>query len=326
MIILDANEMPFDLSESLKQEVLKELGLVQWNRYPDIYCDKLRTALGNYVQKDYEMIAVGNGSDELISLILRALIGYGDRIMTVEPTFSMYTFYAKINGIKVLNFNLEDNFELDIVRLKKTLKTEKPKMLILCNPNNPTGSCIDIEDIKELASDYDGYLMLDEAYYEFYGVSGIGLLENYKNVIVLRTLSKAFGLAGIRVGYVVASKKIIESIFAVKSPYNVNSLTQTAALKILEHIEEVKERVELIKNERERMYNQLNLVKNIMVYPSKANFLLMKSSDSGQISEKLKKKNIKIRYFENHGLKNFIRVSIGSREENDKFLEVLGGI
>lgn len=326
MIILDANEMPFDLSESLKQEVLKELGLVRWNRYPDIYCDKLRTALGDYVQKDYEMIAVGNGSDELISLILRALIGYGDRIMTVEPTFSMYTFYAKINGIKVLNFNLEDNFELDIVRLKKTLKTEKPKMLILCNPNNPTGSCIDIEDIKEIASDYDGYLMLDEAYYEFYGVSGIGLLENYKNVIVLRTLSKAFGLAGIRVGYVVAAKKIIESIFAVKSPYNVNSLTQTVALKVLEHIEEVKERVELIKNERERMYNQLNLVKNIMVYPSKANFLLMKSSDSGQISEKLKKKKIKIRYFENHGLKNFIRVSIGSREENDKFLEVLGGI
>lgn len=326
MIILDANEMPFDLSESLKQEVLKELGLVRWNRYPDIYCDKLRTALGDYVQKDYEMIAVGNGSDELISLILRALIGYGDRIMTVEPTFSMYTFYAKINGIKVLNFNLEDNFELDIVRLKKTLKTEKPKMLILCNPNNPTGSCIDIEDIKEIASDYDGYLMLDEAYYEFYGVSGIGLLENYKNVIVLRTLSKAFGLAGIRVGYVVAAKKIIESIFAVKSPYNVNSLTQTVALKVLEHIEEVKERVELIKNERERMYNQLNLVKNIMVYPSKANFLLIKSSDSGQISVKLKKKNIKIRYFENHGLKNFIRVSIGSREENDKFLEVLGGI
>lgn len=326
MIILDANEMPFDLSESLKKEILKELGIVQWNRYPDIYCDKLRTALGKYVQKDYEMIAVGNGSDELISLILRALIGYGDRIMTVEPTFSMYTFYAKINGIKVLNFNLEDNFELDIDRLKKTLKTEKPKMLILCNPNNPTGSCIDIEDIKEIASDYDGYLMLDEAYYEFYGVSGIGLLENYKNVIVLRTLSKAFGLAGIRVGYVVAAKKIIESIFAVKSPYNVNSLTQTVALKVLEHIEEVKERVELIKNERERMYNQLNLVKNIMVYPSKANFLLMKSSDSGQISEKLKKKKIKIRYFENHGLKNFIRVSIGSREENDKFLEVLGGI
>lgn len=326
MIILDANEMPFDLSESLKKEILKELGIVQWNRYPDIYCDKLRTALGKYVQKDYEMIAVGNGSDELISLILRALIGYGDRIMTVEPTFSMYTFYAKINGIKVLNFNLEDNFELDIVRLKKTLKTEKPKMLILCNPNNPTGSCIDIEDIKEIASDYDGYLMLDEAYYEFYGVSGIGLLENYKNVIVLRTLSKAFGLAGIRVGYVVAAKKIIESIFAVKSPYNVNSLTQTVALKVLEHIEEVKERVELIKNERERMYNQLNLVKSIMVYPSKANFLLMKSSDSGQISEKLKKKKIKIRYFENHGLKNFIRVSIGSREENDKFLEVLGGI
>jgi len=326
MIILDANEMPFDLSESLKQEILKELSLVEWNRYPDIYCDKLRIALGEYVEKDYGMIAVGNGSDELISLALRALVGIGESIMTVEPTFSMYSFYAKLNGIEVLNFNLEDDFELDIVRLKKTLKTEKPKMLILCNPNNPTGSCIDIEDIKEIASDYDGYLMLDEAYYEFYGISGIGLLENYKNVIILRTLSKAFGLAGLRVGYAVASKKIIESIFAVKSPYNVNSLTQTAALKVLEHMEEVKERVELIKTERERMYNQLNIVKDIMVYPSKANFLLIKSSDSGQISEKLKKKNIRIRYFETCILKDFIRVSIGSREENDKLIEVLGGI
>ena len=326
MIIMDANEMPFDLSESLKQEVIKELSLVQWNRYPDIYCDKLRTALGEYVQKDYEMIAVGNGSDEIISLALRALLGTSDSIMTVEPTFSMYSFYAKLNGIEVLNFNLEDNFNLDITRLKKTLKAQKPKMLILCNPNNPTGNCIEIEDIKEIISDYDGYLMLDEAYYEFYGISGIGLLENNKNVIILRTLSKAFGLAGLRVGYAVASKKIIESIFAVKSPYNVNSLTQAAALKVLDHIEEVKEKVEFIKSERERMYSQLNRVKDLMVYPSYANFLLVKSSDSDLISEKLKKKKIKIRYFENSNLKNFIRVSIGSREENDRFLEVLGGI
>ena len=326
MIIMDANEMPFDLSESLKQEVIKELSLVQWNRYPDIYCDKLRTALGEYVQKDYEMIAVGNGSDEIISLALRALLGTSDSIMTVEPTFSMYSFYAKLNGIEVLNFNLEDNFNLDITRLKKTLKAQKPKMLILCNPNNPTGNCIEIEDIKEIISDYDGYLMLDEAYYEFYGISGIGLLENNKNVIILRTPSKAFGLAGLRVGYAVASKKIIESIFAVKSPYNVNSLTQAAALKVLDHIEEVKEKVEFIKSERERMYSQLNRVKDLMVYPSYANFLLVKSSDSDLISEKLKKKKIKIRYFENSNLKNFIRVSIGSREENDRFLEVLGGI
>jgi histidinol-phosphate aminotransferase len=326
MIILDANESPFDLSENLKQEVLKELSLVQWNRYPDIYCDKLRIALGEYVQKDYEMIAVGNGSDEIISLALKALVRFGDSIMTVEPTFSMYSFYAKLNGIEVLNFNYEDNFELDIAKLKRALEIEKPKMLILCNPNNPTGSCIELEDIKEIISDYDGYLLLDEAYYEFNGVSGIGLLEKYKNVIILRTLSKAFGLAGLRVGYAVASKKIIESIFAVKSPYNVNSLTQTAALKVLENIKEVKERVEIIKSERERMYNQLNMVNDLMVYPSKANFLLMKSLDSDHISEKLKKKDIKIRYFENSSLKNFIRVTIGSREENDKFLEVLGGI
>lgn len=326
MIILDANEMPFDLSKSLKQEVLKELSFVQWNRYPDIYCDRLRIALGEYVQADYEMIAVGNGSDEIISLALRALVEAGESVMTVEPTFSMYSFYAKLSGIKVLNFNLEDNFELDIVRLKKAMKTEKPKMLILCNPNNPTGSCIDIEDIKEIISDYDGYLMLDEAYYEFYGESGIGLLENYKNIIILRTLSKAFGLAGLRVGYAVASKKIIKSIFAVKSPYNVNSLTQTAALKVLESIEEVKKRIEFIKTERERMYNQLNNVIGLRVYPSKANFLLMKSTDSDQILEKLKNKNIRIRYFENSNLKNFIRVSIGSRDENDRFLEALGGI
>jgi histidinol-phosphate aminotransferase len=326
MIILDANEMPFDLPESIKQEILKELSLVEWNRYPDIYCDKLRTALGDYVQKEYEMIAVGNGSDELISLVLKALVGYGERIMTIEPTFSMYSFYAKLNGIEVMNFGLEDNFELDIDRLKKALKTEKPKMLILCNPNNPTGNCIELEDIKEIASDYDGYLMLDEAYYEFYGLSGIGLLNSYKNVIILRTLSKAFGLAGLRVGYVVASKKIIESIFAVKSPYNVNSLTQAAAYKVLEHIEKVKERVEIIKNERERMYNKLNTVRNLKVYPSKANFLLIKSTNLDQILEKLKKNKIKIRYFDNHTLKDFIRVSVGSREENDKFLEVLGGI
>lgn len=326
MIILDVNEMPFDLSESLKQAVLKEFNLVQWNRYPDIYCHKLRIALGKYVQKDYEMIAVGNGSDELISLALRALVRAGDSIMTIEPTFSMYSFYAKLNGIKVLNFNFEDRFELDIVRLKETLKIEKPKMLILCNPNNPTGNCIDIQDIKYIISDYDGYLMLDEAYYEFYGVSGIGLLEDYKNVIILRTLSKAFGLAGLRVGYAIASKNIIESIFAVKSPYNVNSLTQAAALKVLENIAEVKEKIEYIKSERERMYNQLNTIKDLMVYPSKANFLLIKSSYSEQISKRLKEKNIKIRHFENSMLKNFIRVSIGTREENDQFLEVLGGI
>ena len=326
MIILDANELPFDLPESLKEEILRELSIVNWNRYPDIYCDKLRAALGEYVQKEYEMIAVGNGSDELISLVLKALVGYGDSIMTIEPTFSMYSFYAKLNGIEVINYKLEDNFELDIDMLKKALKAKKPKMLTLCNPNNPTGNCIGIDDIKEIISDYDGYLLLDEAYYEFYGVSGIELLKSYENVIILRTLSKAFGLAGLRVGYAIASKKIIESIFAVKSPYNVNSLTQAAAIKVLEHVEEVKDRVELIKNERERMYSQLKAVKNLRVYPSKANFLLIKASNSDEISELLKKKKIRIRYFESQTLKDFIRVSIGSRDENNKFLEVLGGI
>lgn len=326
MIILNANEMPFDLPESLKEEILNELSLVNWNRYPDIYCDKLRTALGDYVQKEYEMIAVGNGSDELISLVMRALMGYGDRVMIVEPTFSMYSFYAKLNGIEAINFNTEDDFELNIELLKKTLNIKKPKMLILCNPNNPTGNCIEIEAIKDIASDYDGYLVLDEAYYEFHGASGIGLLENYKNVIILRTLSKAFGLAGLRVGYAIATKNIIESIFSVKSPYNVNSLTQTAAIKVLEHIEVIKGRIEIIKSERERMYNQLNKMKNLKVYPSKANFLLIKSLNSYQISEKLNLEKVKIRYFENQSLKDFIRVSIGSREENDRFIEVLGGI
>lgn len=325
MILLDANELPFDLPAGLKEEIINELRSISWNRYPDIYSDKLRMALGRYVNMGYGRIVAGNGSDELISLILKALLEYGDKAMTIEPTFSMYSFYAMQCGVEVVAFPLEEDFKLDIYRLKKAIRKERPKLLILCNPNNPTGQGIGLEELKELASDFEGYLLLDEAYYEFYGVTGLELLRDYDNVIILRTLSKAFGLAGLRIGYMVASKEIVDRILAVKSPYNVNSLTQEVAVKVLEHMEAVQDRIGLIKSERERLYMRLCEIAGLKVYPSCANFLLVKALQIDGIKEELAKQAIKTRYFDHPTLKDCIRISIGSKEENDRVIGVLGG-
>jgi histidinol-phosphate aminotransferase len=291
-----------------------------WNRYPDPLCEKLRQELGNYVKMDPEMIAVGNGSDELISIIMKSLIKNGDRVVVLEPSFSMYSFYGEQIGLEMIGFNLDEDFKFNLKELKKTLIKYKPRMLILCNPNNPNGGVIELSEIKDILEDYKGYLLLDEAYYEFYGVSGIELLSEFNNLIILRTLSKALGIAALRVGYVVASKEIIKKIFEIKSPYNVNSLTQAAAIKVLKYSKELLERVEVIKTERERVYEELTKLKNINIAKSYGNFLLIKASNSLELSKVLKGERIEVRAFDTTRLKDYIRVTIGIADQNDRVI------
>lgn len=320
MLRLNANEIPFDVMDIVKGEILTEFKEVMWNRYPDPLCEDLRRELGNYVKMDPEMIAVGNGSDELISIIMKGLLEKGDRVAVLEPSFSMYSFYGEQIGLEILSINLDDHFQINIQELKNSLIKYKPSMLILCNPNNPNGGVIELNEIRDILVNYNGYLLLDEAYYEFYGVSGIELLSEFNNLIILRTLSKAMGIAALRVGYTVASKEIIQKLLEIKSPYNVNSLTQAAAIKVLKYSKELLERVEVIKAERERVYTELSKIKDIEIAKSYTNFLLLKTLNTLKISKVLRREGIEVRYFDTLRLKDYIRVTIGTAEQNDSVI------
>lgn len=281
-ILMDANEMPFG----------------EWNRYPDPLASRLRKRLAEYVGCSPENICVTNGSDEAIDLLVRIFCEPGKGSITVrEPTYGMYRVVADINDVKV-----DDNGEV----------------VFLCSPNNPTGELID-DDIVEEYLKRDCVVVIDEAYFEFAGKTWADKIDEYENLVVLRTMSKAWGAAGIRLGYVVASQCVIDLLQKVKPPYNVNALSQQKALEILSKEGEMRRNVELILSERERVKEELENF-GFNVYPSEANFLLFEATAGTY--EKLLDGGIVIRD-RSKDIPNTLRVSIGSPEQNNKFLSIL---
>jgi histidinol-phosphate aminotransferase len=314
MVFLDANENPFQTDV---------------NRYPDPQQRSLKAELAKLKSVSTENILLGNGSDEVLDLLFRAFCEpEKDNIITLPPTYGMYKVLANINNIENREVLLTSGFEPNVKGILKSVD-QKTKMIFLCSPNNPTGNSFSEENISEILKNFNGLVVIDEAYIDFSAKeSWLNKLEEYPNLVITQTLSKAYGMAGIRLGICYGSAEIIGILNKIKPPYNVNELTQARALNRVLDVQKVNSEISDLLNERDRLCKVLVQVKFIeTIYPSDANFILVKVDDANKRYEQLIQKGIVIRNRTTQLLcENTLRFTVGTGEENEKLLEVLRSI
>ena len=330
MIKLSSNENPYPLTDEIAKRV-KELAVeVAYNRYPDKTYTELREALSSYAGFPADQIIAGNGSDELILLNLLKF-GGRDRVMiSPTPTFGMYSHYARVTGteVKEVPYRLEDDFIFPENKIMELAKKFDNGIIFLCYPNNPTGERLSLSWLSELLNETDLMVVVDEAYYEFSGKTAIDLLENNKNLIILRTLSKAFGLAGLRVGYLMADKSVVDGLNELRSPYNISNYSAKIAVTLLGFEAEYRKQWIEMRSERIELEEFLDKQPGITAFHSEGNFILFKTErDEEEIRDKLLERNIMIRYWDDLKiLGKALRVSVGLPEENQLFKEEISSI
>lgn len=320
---LDAMENPYPLPDALRAELARELSRVLVNRYPDPEAKALKAGLSKWLGVPAVNLLLGNGSDEIIGMIISAFGGSPGLVAYPVPTFSMYGIIARGMGQETLEIPLTADFDIDFDGCLKLINERRPKALFIAYPNNPTGNLFGRDKVRRLIAGTWGIVVVDEAYNSFSGETFINEIGNFPNLVVLRTLSK-IGMAGLRVGVMAAGREILEQVNKVRLPYNINNLSQAAAEVILRHGDVIDAQVELIVRERERFYAALSEMPGIAAYPSKTNFILFRVSGAARIFEGLKERGILIRSMDSPGpLKDCLRVTIGTPEENREFLQTL---
>ena len=322
-IRLDANENPFALSPELKNMVLKEADKVSLNRYPDGGSHDLRQVISSQLGVNIDEVMTGNGSDELIQMIVTAFGGSSAKALYSVPTFSMYGIIAKAQGYVPLEIPLDGNFDLDVNKIIDTIKKEKPRLVFISYPNNPTGNCFSEDRIVRIIEKADSSVIVDEAYFDFSKKTFLPYLKKYKNLIILRSLSK-IGLAGLRVGILIAGKGIVKELNKVRLPYNLSSFSQVIASAVLKNRRAIDEQIDKIISERERLIDEMKGVGSLEVYPSDSNFILFRIEKAEEVFKGLIDRGILIRNMNKSGrLRNCLRVTIGTSAENDEFLKAL---
>ncbi|MBC5621809.1 histidinol-phosphate transaminase [Butyricimonas sp. NSJ-56] len=310
-VLLDANENPFASG---------------YNRYPDPYQRELKQQVARLKEVDVSRLVLGNGSDELIDMLIRTVCVPGrDNIIVFSPGYSMYEVSARVNGTEVRNLVLDDDFMPEWEGIFERVD-ERTRIIFFCTPNNPVGNVIPLDEIRRVASRFDGLVVVDEAYIDFADVpSATSLRGECPNVVVLQTLSKAWGLAGLRVGICMAEPGLVKYLNKVKPPYNIGSVTQRMALEALKNVDLFRERVEEIKQERERVLVALRGMACFeRVYDSEANFLLACTPCYREVYDYLLAHGlvVRVRHIPPR-LEGGLRITIGTREENDLLIRVL---
>ena len=311
-IFMDANENPFG----------------NLNRYPDPYQRDLKAAISKIKGILEEKIFLGNGSDEIIDLCFRVFCNPGvDKALTFTPTYGMYEVSASVNDIKVVKVPLNEGFQIDLKKVKPWFSDKNLKLIFICSPNNPSGNCMNYSDIEYIIANFNGIVVIDEAYIDFSDKpSFIKMVDIYPNLILMQTFSKAFGLAAVRVGMAFSNSDIIQYFNKLKPPYNISTINQKAALRKLDKIEEYKNQIIKIKRERERLSANLKKLKiTEKVYPSDANFLLVKIKNATHIYNTLVNKSIIVRN-RSSVIDKCLRITVGKKSENDKLINALNTI
>jgi histidinol-phosphate aminotransferase len=308
-IFLDANENPFG----------------SLNRYPDPYQNELKKAVSKIKGITPEKIFLGNGSDEIIDLCFRIFCTPGvDKALTFAPSYGMYHVSAAVNDIKIVTLPLDKNYQIEIKTAAPLLAEKNLKFVLICSPNNPTGNCMNRETLEKIISGFKGIVLVDEAYIDFADESSlIGSLDRYPNLIVMQTFSKAYGLASVRVGMAFASSMIIRYFNKIKPPYNISTVNQKTVLKRIVNKSYLNGQVRKIRSERERLATELKKIKMVKkVWPSDANFLLVKVRDADSIYNYLADNKIIVRN-RSSVAENCLRITVGTKRENDILLNAL---
>ena len=345
IIKLDANENPYGASPKALAALAN---LPDIHIYPDPEATPLREALSAVTGLPQERLLAGAGADELIDLVFRAVLSPGDGVVDCPPSFGMYPFSAAVNNGRYLPIPRRDDFSLDIEAIEQTVREQRPKLLVLCSPNNPDGSVIDDDSLRRLLK-LPVLVVLDEAYVDFveevnrkgreerkeekesfapfasFVVGHLRWALEYDNLVVLRTFSKLAGLAGLRVGYGAFPDWLLPHLWKIKQPYNINAAAMAAAVAALDDLAWLQEKARLIAAERERLRGLLAAVDWLRPYPSQANFILCRvdGRDAAQLKQALEQHGILVRYFNKPGLDNCIRISVGRPSDTDALLKAL---
>jgi histidinol-phosphate aminotransferase len=324
-IKLNQNENPFDFPEDLKEETFRRFRERSWSRYPDFIPDSLRQRLAEFVGWQKDGILVGNGSNELLQATLMVIVGNKTPVAIPLPTFTVYRLIANILGAQIVDIplNVDMSYNVDAI-ISKSLEAGA-KVLIINNPNNPTGSAIPEEGLKRILDAFPGFVLLDEAYYEFCGHTGFTLLPDYPKLIITRTFSKAMGMAGLRLGYMMAHPEVAEQISKAKLPYNINQFSLMAAEVALENVDRFRPAIETLLSEKERLEKELGKIRGVKVFPSQSNFFLIEVSVAPRtLFEDLYAQGILIRDVSSYPmLSKCLRVSVGTPKENDLLLSAM---
>ncbi len=323
---LNQNESPFDLPSVLKEAVIARLQSSSWNRYPTDYADPVREVLAGRIGVPAESILLSNGSNDLINSVAWALVDPGTPVVLPEPLFSLYEKAVHLQNGRLVAVPCRDALHLDVDALVEAARRYDATLIAVTNPGSPTGSWSPADDMERLVSSAPGFVLIDEAYHEFVdGATALDLLDRYPNLIILRTFSKALGLAGLRIGYLVARPDIVTEIRKVRLPFVLNALSEAAALVLLDRLEYVHDAVAKIRAERENLFRALRALPGVSVVPSATNFLIFHTRfPSATLVEALADKGILVRDVGGYpGLAGYVRVTVGTPGENQAFLVAL---
>ncbi|MCW9012664.1 MAG: histidinol-phosphate transaminase [Gammaproteobacteria bacterium] len=327
LIKLDAMENPYHLPDELIKKWLEVIRHAPLNRYPDPAATELTQKLRDYMQIPADQaILLGNGSDELIQMMAMAVAKKRAKILAPEPGFVMYSMIATFVGMHYVGVPLKEDFSLDLPAMLYAVKQHEPAIIFLAYPNNPTGNLFDEEAIVEIIKTADGLVVVDEAYQPFAGSSFMSRLGEFDNLLVMRTVSK-MGLAGLRLGLLAGPKQWIGEFDKVRLPYNINVLTQLSAGFALDHVDVFEQQAARIRDQRELMLNELSGFEQLEVYPSRANFILvrLRQGDANKVFASLKEQGVLIKNLHPAGgmLAQCLRITVGTPEENQAFITAL---
>jgi histidinol-phosphate aminotransferase len=321
---LDQNENPYELPADLKQEIVDRVLSRPWGRYPEFVPEATIKILAKFAEWPIEGILVGNGSNELIQASLTVTLGPGRRVVLPQPTFTLYKLMSTALQADVQDvlMNVSD-MTFDVDRLVEASRSAD--VVVICNPNNPTGTMLERTALLAILKAARGLVLIDEAYHEFSGQTAVPLLNEFRNLVVLRTFSKAMAMAGLRFGYLLTHPEIAREINKGKLPYNVNIFTLAAAEVVVENRQVLQEAITTLIRERDRVAAELQKRPGVQVFPSKTNYVLMRTAiGARELFEGLYVQGVLVRDVSAYPLlKNCLRVSIGTPEENNRFLHAL---
>ena len=320
---LNQNENPWDWPDPLKQDVLERVRKLEWNRYPPFQPSEFEALVARYVGAELGQVLVGNGSNELLYAIFACTLGPGRRVVIPQPTFTLYALLAQILGAEVDSPLLDDSLRYDLEAIARAAKGAA--VVVIASPNNPTGCVVETSDVARLAADSEALFILDEAYFDFHGESAIELTKSRRNVVVLRTFSKAFATAGLRFGLMICHPELRGLFSAARLPYNLNIFTMAAVETALAHAGELQRHLEELRTERDRLYTELQRRAGIRVFASRANFLVFETDRGArQLWQALVDRGVLVRDVSAYPkLERALRVTVGRPNENQAFLAAL---
>jgi len=324
-IKLNQNENPYDFPADLKDEIVRRYLGRSWSRYPEFVPDSLRERLASFAGWSRDGILVGNGSNELLQACLMILVRDRISVAIPSPTFAVYSLISRVLGGRIVDIPLNADMSYNVDELIARSEETGARLLIICTPNNPTGSVLEDGDLKRILDSVSGYVLLDEAYYEFCGRSGLKYLEKYPRVIITRTFSKAMGMAGLRVGYLMAHPELVTQITKAKLPYSVNQFSLIAAQVALDNLDRFHAAIEAILQERDRLREELEKIPGVRVYPTGANFFLFSvPAHPRPVFDYLYEHGVLVRDVSSYPmLSHCLRVSVGTPAEDDRFIATL---